>query len=87
MFSVNDIKALKWIKEHHGEVSFRNGYYTFNEDGTYKNDISTKIVEYVVVEVGFEKKMALTIEAATLQLQERYYGMSWNNEKRIELYA
>lgn len=87
MFTKNDIKALQWIKEHHGEVSFRNGYYSFNDDGTFKSDVATEIVEYVKVEVGFEYRLARTIEAATLQLQERYYGTSWNEEKKVELYA
>nr|WP_156736391.1 hypothetical protein [Mycobacterium sp. E3298] len=80
MFNMSDIRALEWIKEHRGEIEFRNGYIRFNDDGTIDTDMSCEFQDYVSVKVGFESKVAKTIYAATKELQKWYYGSKWDGE-------
>lgn len=87
MFSKNDIKALEWIREHHGTVRFEVGYITFREDDTIESYKGLEVQPYVVISVGFEDRSGKTIEAATLQLQEYYYGSKWNEELKEKMYT
>ncbi|WP_240416589.1 hypothetical protein [Paenibacillus periandrae] len=79
--TLNDKKALAWIKTHNGSISFHSGYIHFTVDGSidWRKDAKEK-VDYVEFKVGLDSEYGRTLSEATERRMSTTYTCPVNLE-------